>query len=190
MTGEIWDFGRGLMVHVTSEEEYELKNAEGEPIVEGKWSCVQQAADGIVLAVRDGRAYYFDFTGRLIQEGEWMLAGCFSEGLAVCGGKDGLRYFDTSGRVVLRLDPRWREAQGFHEGLAAVAEGNFWEHRWGYIDRKGELVIEPKWEMAGDFSGGTAIVARGRRYAVIDRSGRELSLADLEAIRREGDSLE
>lgn len=174
------DLGRGMLVRQLDDGSYALEDGWGEKIVPGAWKCIFRAGEGIALAIDDCRAYYFDFTGRLIQEGDWLYAGCFSEGLAVCGGGDGLRYFDQTGRVVLRLDARWREARGFHEGLAAVAEGPPHRPSWGYIDRRGELVIEPKWEMAGDFAGGVAVVGRSRRFGVIDRSGCEIHGADME----------
>ena len=87
-----------------------------------------------------------------------------------------LYYFDLKGETRLRLDSQWREARGFHEGLAAVAMGsNPYRLSWGFIDKTGRAKIEAKWNRVFDFSGGLAVVVQNNRFAVIDQLGRELA---------------
>ncbi|HEX3253432.1 MAG TPA: WG repeat-containing protein [Pyrinomonadaceae bacterium] len=45
-------------------------------------------------------------------------------------------------------------------------------HRWGYIDRSGKVVIEPRFAFADDFSEGLAVVQVDGKWGYIDTSGR------------------
>ncbi len=119
-----------------------------------------------------------------LQEGEAL-----SEGLVVAGVRDRHRsfrwgYVDRSGRWVIR--PRFRAADAFSEGLAAVqaagTKDDLGPNGWGYhgfIDRSGAFVIPPRHRFgpAGPFSEGLAPVAmlgaHGRvRTGYINRKGR------------------
>lgn len=55
----------------------------------------------------------------------------------------------------------------FSEGLAAVKIKN----RYGFINKRGDIVIEPKYVDAFGFSDGLAAVEVGRRYGFIDHNG-------------------
>jgi hypothetical protein len=85
----------------------------------------------------------------------------------------GGRYFvDRMGEVV--LPGPFKEAEGFHEGLATVQEGEL----WGFIDTTGSMVIPAQFESAKRFSKGWAPVAiqpkdRGPLlWGVIDKTGK------------------
>ena len=60
----------------------------------------------------------------------------------------------------------------FSEGLAAVRI----DGRFGFIDRRGEVVIEPRFDLAGEFHQGLAEILVGRNTGVIDRTGRVVVL--------------
>ena len=66
----------------------------------------------------------------------------------------------------------------FNEGLAAVAFGERFEERWGYVDTSGTMAIEPQFEEAFFFTGGLANVSPKLdkdvlgTWGYIDRSGK------------------
>ncbi len=75
-------------------------------------------------------------------------------------------YIDTSGQMT--IEPAYREAHGFVNGLAAVKKDDL----FGYIDAKGNLAIPPRFTRASDFNAkGTALVVTENRLALIDRKG-------------------
>src|SRR5262245_41153462 len=78
-------------------------------------------------------------------------------------------YIDRSGKIV--IEPRFREADEFSEGLAAVELTG----RWGFIDASGKVVVEPQYSWANRFSEGLARVRIGAerygKWGFIDRSG-------------------
>ena len=61
--------------------------------------------------------------------------------------------------------------QQFPEALYPIRKAN----QWGYINRKGEIVLETKWDDAGDFYEGKAKAAisnaDGTLYGFIDSKG-------------------
>ena len=82
-------------------------------------------------------------------------------------------YMNAKGEIVIGL--KFRSAQGFSEGLAAVY---FEDKGWGYIDTTGKVVIEPKFTAADMFSEGLAsvyysskLIVLGLTEAFINRSG-------------------
>ena len=56
----------------------------------------------------------------------------------------------------------------FSEGIAAVKIKN----HYGFIDKRGDVVIEPKYDDACGFSDGLAAVKVGKKYGFIDHTGR------------------
>ncbi len=75
-------------------------------------------------------------------------------------------YVDTSGKMA--IEPAYREASGFVNGLAAVKKDDL----FGYIDEKGNLAIPARFTRATDFNAkGTALVVIDNRLALIDKKG-------------------
>jgi hypothetical protein len=54
----------------------------------------------------------------------------------------------------LTIQPRFDQAAGFAEGLAAVKVGD----RWGYIDQTGRIVIQPRFDYADPFVENLALI--------------------------------
>ncbi len=88
-----------------------------------------------IVSLSSGNDAYMDKTGKVVIEGQpsWR-AYPFQEGLALVEvkGKDGLRYgfIDKTGQFA--IEPQFREAESFHNGLAYV-DGR-------YIDKTGKFV--------------------------------------------------
>ena len=62
-------------------------------------------------------------------------------------------------------------ACSFSEGLAAVKINGL----YGYVDKKGQIVIEPQFTDAGDFNDNVAIVGIKNKKFCIDRFGKIIS---------------
>lgn len=78
---------------------------------------------------------------------------------------DRFGFIDESGRVV--VEPRYRYAYSYNEGLAAVSRG--W--KFGFIDRAGNEVIDFKYDQVIGFNEGLALVVKGKRCGYIDKKG-------------------
>ncbi len=76
-------------------------------------------------------------------------------------------YIDKTGRLVIKHNTGGSsEGLGrFSAGLAAVRFGN----KFGYMDKKGNVVIKPKFDFALDFSQELAAVRIGNKWGYISR---------------------
>ena len=65
----------------------------------------------------------------------------------------------------------WDGAGHFSEGLAQVKRGG----KWGFIDRRGEVVVPCVWDEAQAFADALAAVRRGEKWGFVNARG-ELAL--------------
>jgi hypothetical protein len=79
----------------------------------------------------------------------------FSEGLAYIMNLQERGYIDTNGKFVFKLE-KGIAGYGFSEGLSPVSDSKI--AKFGYVNKKGELVIGYKFDEAGQFSEGLARV--------------------------------
>ena len=102
----------------------------------------------------------------------------FSDGMATIQLKNCIPY-DTCGKLgfVNRLgqvviEPKFRMAEDFHEGLAAVTIGN---DEWFFIDKTGKEITKQRfhglWGVTTDFSEGLAGVKIGDKWGYINKTG-------------------
>ena len=117
---------------------------------------------------------YIDRHGKIIVKPHYdVSAGLFSEGLAAVPNQEMTKvgYIGTRGQFV--IEPQFRNAFEFSEGLAAVQIGEL----WGYIDKTGNTVINPNFVSACSFSEGLACVSvcdtqyNGCPYGYINKKG-------------------
>jgi WG containing repeat len=66
------------------------------------------------------------------------------------------------------VQPQYSAVSSFSEGLAAVRNQ---EHKWGYIDTRGQLVIPFMFQSASQFSDGLAQAELNQKFGYIDKSG-------------------
>ena len=72
----------------------------------------------------------------------------------------------------------FQECQPFSEGFAGfVLEG-----KWGFINRKGMVVVDAKYDTVSPFSEGMAVVGKGDKFGVIDQNGKLIIPFDYDAI--------
>lgn len=101
----------------------------------------------------------------------------FSEGMATFQDRNGGQgFYDTKGKVVLDLKKKYEEVGYFSEGLCPVKKkGNY-----GYIDKKGKLVIPCKFGEVDNFINGTARIYKtdqlgNRRIGLINKKGKQIA---------------
>ena len=78
---------------------------------------------------------------------------------------------DKTGNFV--IFPQYDEIRDFHEGLAAVKNGE----SWGFVDKTGKEVVSPRYYNVTGFSEGLAGVQRGYidgPWGLIDKTGEEI----------------
>jgi hypothetical protein len=161
-------------------------NQAGKVIVEPQFTDADEFFEGLARVQRDGKWGFIDHSGRFVIPLIYDCADNFSEGLArvTRGGKYG--YIDATGRIAVPLTLAAvdvRQAPIFRSGLAPAPgpDGEL----FGYIDRRGHMVIAPRFVDAHPFSEELACVTvqthAGRKTGYIDVKGRMVIAAEFDS---------
>ena len=137
--------------------------------------------DGLIVARKGYRTAYFDRTGAMVIRPQDKVSQPFAEGLVPIPSGKGMGYADKSLNVV--IEGPFAQAQPFSTGMAAVAVPDDWGvPKVGYIDKTGKLVIAARFDKAGPFVDGVARVEEKGRPRLIDRTGKDLTPADVDFV--------
>lgn len=178
-------------------------NTEGRFAIQPQFEEVRWFSDGRAQVRIDRRWGYIDRSGGLVIPANYRQTAPFSGGRAfvqlgeqwLAIDRNGESLQDSDDLVPERRDGKWGFARSdgavailfmfdgvhnFSEGLAAVQVGE----RWGFIDRRGRVVIPPEYQDGwaavyvrggppiGSFSEGVAAVYRDGTWRFIDAKGR------------------
>lgn len=177
----IRDFHEGITWHGSlSGRFYGAFDSTGKIIVEPcTYYEVKEFSDGVAWAARDNMWYAVDQNGYELFGinykdigGEYNLNN-FHDGLARIYDQEtkAYGYVDKTGKVVIPFEHNER-AGDFHDGLAVVYDSA--NAFFGYMDKTGKVVIPCQYSAAKDFENGFGAVMQGRRWTLIDTTGREL----------------
>jgi hypothetical protein len=101
----------------------------------------QEFSEGLSAVISGAKYGYIDKTGKWVIDTIFDWAGNFMEGLAPVEINKKFGYINASGKIVIPLI--YESAEIFSEGLAAVGIGQGNDKRFGFIDKKGNMVIKP-----------------------------------------------
>ena len=147
----------------------------GQYVINPQFSDADWFSDGLArVENKDGKYGFIDKKGTYKIPAKYVDATIFNDGLAivveecahpVCINKDGEQVFECT------------TADGvfcFNEGLAAFYSINDkGERKYGYYDKKGNVVINPQFKYAGTFLDGLAVVSNDEdKYGFIDKKGK------------------
>lgn len=142
----------------------------GHIVVPAQFTETGDFSEGLafVAALERQRYGYINKQGRLVIPYRFKYASDFHEGLAlVILMSVQYAYIDRTGKVVLQ-SRSWQGVDRFSEGLAAVRLSvtnnkvyrGYQEHKFGFMDRNGRIVISPQFDRAERFSEGRALVGQ------------------------------
>lgn len=92
-----------------------------------------------------------------------------SDGLFTVENEGQTAYFDLNGKIVLPFSNEYDSYGNFTEGVARVRTK---DEKWGFIDKKGVLVIEPSFHFVEEFADGMAVVRNEKElHGAINKNG-------------------
>jgi WG repeat protein len=144
----------------------------GKIVIAPRFRNVGEFSEGLAFAAETGSPNYgvIDKRGKFVIEPLFATGSDFSEGLAMVdihwGGR---HYIDRKGETALVLSDGYSPGDNFHDGLALVRKND----KYGFIDKKGEVVIAPQYDDAGGFSEGLAPVQINDKSMYIDKTGKQ-----------------
>lgn len=152
-------------------------NLNGKVAIEPQFDFAYMFRDGIALVsvVQDDGKSLFGYVkgnGDYLLKPQYVAATQFNEGLAWVVEDGGYpKAIDTKGNVQLEAKDGLCVCC-FSEGLAAAwLSGDLYNPQWGFIDKKGNVVVEPVYREVAWFSDGLAAVKADNRWGFIDAKG-------------------
>jgi hypothetical protein len=178
-------FTEGLGAACVNPARFDGSMPEFGPGPPGQWGFIDRSGDFAIPA-----RYFFV---RQFSEGvaAAYIGGKVGRGFEVEGGKWG--FIDNMGRVA--IEPQFAYAAPFSEGLAKVS---FDHNTYGYINRKGEIVIEPRaFMMADQFHDGLSAIRGGevrggtyyKGFGFMDRTGKVVIPEEFDYVQHFSDGL-
>jgi hypothetical protein len=139
----------------TERNEFGVIDTKGKLIVPIEKDYISNYSEGYAPFAKGGLYGYIDLDGYITIEPQYKAAFGFKCGLAkvLKQGRKFHCYVNTNGEEVLSIR-RFSSLGSFSEGLASVKLGNL----YGYINKKGDVVIDPIYSSAGNFNEGFAVV--------------------------------
>lgn len=167
--GADYSVEQNVLIPVATRETYIYVNNRGEAITPEVNVLETSAFYGDYAVVGKEKKGFLDKSGKLIIPMQYVQATIFNEGLAFVKETDDspVIAINTKGEEVFRLSDV-NNARRFSEGLAAYKENGL----WGFVDKKGKVVIKPQYEKVGDFSCGLATAGSTKNvYGFINTKG-------------------
>ncbi|WP_395805816.1 WG repeat-containing protein, partial [Daejeonella sp.] len=131
-----------ICVSSDSNNKYGYLDKKGNVKIPFQFDSAGDFKDGFAKVKIEGKWGYIDYNGKIIITCEFEQASDFSNGLALVR-KDYDDYFiNNKGENVISCDD-YRDIHSFNNNLAAVAKADVYglNIKWGFIDKKGKLII-------------------------------------------------
>jgi hypothetical protein len=156
-------------------EEWGYLNWEGEIEINPQFKAAGYFFEGRALALNSNDLFgYIDSDGKFAINAQFDQALRFSEGIAWTVQEGGHpTAINTSGEVVYTCSD-CASVQSYSEDLAAFSiRDKKGEIRWGYRNKKGDIVVNPQFYLAFPFYQGRAQVKnKDGKYGLIDADGK------------------
>ncbi len=128
---------------------YGFINTEGEIVIPCIYEKVYDFNSSVTFVKKRGELTYelIDKTGKLVTDKKFSTVGYFFEGMCAFYENDQMGFIDSAGKVV--IEPKYTGSPSFTEGLVCVCPYNSKVGAYGFIDKKGTVVIPMTYNQAG-----------------------------------------
>lgn len=110
-----------------------------------------------------------------VEEMEWPFNSLLGSVYHLKQNSDGQYGYSTESKEWI-IKPSFDEAHPFREAHARVRIKN----KWGFIDRRGVLVVKAIYDKVEDFENGLALVERDGQHFVVNKLGIELEQVEVD----------
>lgn len=169
-----------LIKDYSNDKKYGYLDKTGKMVIPATFDYAENfTVEGVAVAQADGKYGLIDKTGKWkVQPTLRWLAHCDNN--LWWANKDGkLGFIDKTGKWTETQESRsytvYSDESKFHEGLAPVINNDL----WGFVDKKGKMVIEPQFTQVRYFDKGVCVVEieggsmRGQgKMGIIDKTGK------------------
>lgn len=141
-------------------------------IVNPLYNSLSDIVEGFALGTKDNKWFYINEEGIEVKKFNVQEMTVFNEGMAGININECIGYINKDFQVV--IEPKYGLQSGpFSEGVAAVCTPKIVDNkRYGFIDKKGQVVIDFIYEIVDNFNEDLAVVLLDHKYGAIDKSGK------------------
>lgn len=165
-------FFNGKYAIVEKNGKYGVINRTGNYVVIPKYFKIDRVVDPYVFVIGDNKKEgVVDVFGNQILPFEYSSVRYAGDKIFIIGiidelGRMRYGFIHANGSIIMGIE--LEKAFGFNMGLASVCKNG----KWGFVDKKGTLIIPIKYDDSRDFSDdGMAFVKLGNLWASIDTKG-------------------
>lgn len=169
---------KNLLAPVMVDGKWGYIDARGDSIISPRYEAAEVFSQGLAAVKINGKRGYIDTKGNMViaprydyYNGSSFIG--FSEGWALVTSGEGKSFIDGKGNVVLGVS-QYGAVWTFSQGLARVWSEE--KKKYGYIDKRGNLLVDAQYDYALDFSEGLAAVQVNGKWGYIDTKG-EMAIA-------------
>ncbi|MBW6483054.1 MAG: WG repeat-containing protein [Vicingaceae bacterium] len=167
------------LIPVLSGKEYQYIDREGKIIINPQFREASVFREGLGLVRTSGdesKWGFIDEAGQYKINAQYKEATIFSDGLAWVVSENGApEAINTKGEIQFNL-PETEKVKVFKEGLAAFSTINEdGEEKWGFVDKKGTIVINAQFTETSNFNNKMCAVSNNDgKWGFIDKEGKIL----------------
>ena len=144
----ISDYNEGrALIGISSEEgnyKYGYIDLQGKEVIPPIYSEAISFNEGVALVkVKDKEYNLIDINGKVINTYNYDFVSQYGDGLMVFGEsfEGPLGYINREGKIV--INPKYKSAEGFKDGVAIVSESDSFIGPYGVIDKEGKYLYPP-----------------------------------------------
>ena len=168
-------------------EEYGMVNSKGKVVLAPKYAQITEFSEeeGLAFFLDDDEWGIINTKGKVVLEAEFdkVLAG-YKNGMAIV--EDGGDYvlINKKGVEIFEFDDCIPYGTYSENGLILVQEvKKSGEGKFGFLDKKGDIVIDYDYKRASDFADcGLAVIFDGKEYGFINKNGKEIIAPEYDSI--------
>ncbi len=140
------------------------------PLIYKRAGCYEGGV--AVVADTNGNWGYIDNAGKYVVKPAYSYAATYSEGVAWVVPHNGCPTLIDKNGVQQLLLQHAQSAEMYSEGMAAYSTLTENGELWGFVDKKGKVVLNPQYNAVSYFSGGMcAVMNSSGRWGYIDKKG-------------------
>ncbi|OFX39327.1 MAG: hypothetical protein A2X08_04185 [Bacteroidetes bacterium GWA2_32_17] len=130
--------------------------------------------NGLALVKVEDKYGYIDKEGKMKINPQFDIAYPFNEGLAtvVISNKKENKDKAALDSLNAQLDAALQNLDNSNNQKVVYSSYQKRENLYGFINKKGEIIINPQFKSAISFSEGLAVVSDGEKYGYIDKNGK------------------
>lgn len=163
--------GNGMLPVQVGEEEWKFYKYNEDKYDKKNYENVTSYTDE-KAAVYDNGWKIVDLSGKVINDKKFEDIKLFPNGnycyedVMIASAKDGYKIYNAEGKALSKKSVK--DADVYLGGYIAFQNE---DGEWGYMNKKGEVMIQPRFKEAKSFSNGLAAVSNGQAWGYINEQG-------------------